>query len=171
MKTENYIGGTAQDRKWRMNEVWQWVVAIDAFDFNDPEPLAEIRKAEPVPHELEHVVAAIDEGERKPNRKAAAKLRIPACERMKIAGSVSVVLGLIDIFKTDYIRDGYGEYRRAIEVGADMRQREPIEEVRNLEAEAREVIRATADDLGVSVETVENLLRDMRRKIADWPNI
>lgn len=171
MKAENYIGGTRREVKRRMNEVWRWVVAIDAFDFNDSEPLKIIRKAEAVPPELEHVVAAIDAGERKPNKKAAAKLKIPARERMKIAGEVSVVLGFIDTLKFEEIGDGWGEHRRAIEVGADRRQREPIDEIRELEAEAREMITGTADDLNVSVETVENLLRDMRRKIAVWPNI
>ncbi|MBC7286136.1 hypothetical protein [Hoeflea sp.] len=160
-----------QDRKWRMNEVWQWVVAIDAFDFNDPEPLAEIRKSEPIPHELEPIVAAIDAGERKSNKKAAAKLKIPARERMKIAGTLSIVIGLINILKSEEIGDEWGEYRRAIEIGADRRLLEPVDELRALEREARELIQGTADDLGVSVETIENLLRDMRRKIADWPNI
>ena len=66
-----------------------WIAAIDAFDFNDPEPLEQLRAGnEPVPPELQHVIDAIDSGERKPNKKAAAKLKIPTAERMKILGEL-----------------------------------------------------------------------------------
>lgn len=100
MRTENLIGGVTSSRKRRIMETWQWVVAIDAFDFNDPVPLAEIRKVEVVPHEFESIVAEIDAGEWKPNLKAAAKLKIAARERMEIAGSLSAVLGLFDKIKS-----------------------------------------------------------------------
>lgn len=155
----------------RMLDLWDWVAAIDAFDFNDPKPLNALRALQSDPPELRNVLASIDAGDRQPNRKAAAKLKIPAAERMKVAATLSGVLGLIETLKTQEIFDGSGELRRAIEIGADRRRREPIDEVRELEAATRKLIADTAKSLGVSVEAVENLLRDMRRKVANWPNI
>ena len=110
----------------RMLELWDWVAAIDAFDFNDPEPLNTLRALQSDPPELRPVLASIDAGDRKPNRKAAAKLKIPAGERMKVAAPISGVLGIIESFKTQDMMDGWGDARRAIEIIADRRQREPV---------------------------------------------
>lgn len=82
-----------------MHNAWPWVVAIDAFDFDDREPLDKLLKSETVPEELFPVTAAIMRGDRTPNRKAAVKLKIPAAERMPIAATVSAMLGVIDFLK------------------------------------------------------------------------
>ena len=90
---------------------------------------------------------------------------------MKSAGTISVILGLIDTLKHEEIIDDDGYLVRAIQHGADRRMREPVDELRELELEARDLISSAASDLGVSVETIENLIRDMRLKIARWPKI
>lgn len=154
----------------RMNEVWDWVCAIDAFDYNDREPLTELVKREPVPEELRPIIAEIVRGSRTPNLKAAAKLKIPAAERMKIAGSVSTVLGLIDTLKFDAIDDPTISARGA-SAFSERFGREPNEIIRELEAKARDVIEWAAGELGVSKETVESLLRDLRRKAKVFPNL
>lgn len=160
----------------RVNEVWEWVIALDAFDFNCVEPLAALVRSKSIPDDLRPIVADIISGNRKPNLRAAAKLKIPAGERMKIAGTLSAVLGLIDMFKHEKIFDlAYGLEERverpAIDIRADASGSDPLDVVQELDAKRQETIASAARDLGVSTETVENLLRDLRRKIREYPNL
>jgi len=155
-KVKNYL-----DLPRDMNDHWLWICAIDAYDYNDTAPLSKlIRESEQIPEMFRVVIAGIVQGERRPNKKAATKLKLPASERMKIAGSLSLVLGLIDAFK---YQDLGGL--------ADRQAKEPIDVMRELEADAREIMIKAANDLNVSVETIENVLRDLRKKIEDWPNV
>lgn len=157
-----------------MMSEWSWVCAIDAFDYCQPEPLAELIRSEPIPQNLRPVIASIVTGQRQPNKKAAAKLKLPADERLRIAGSLSTVLALIEIIKHGAV-DPSLPGLRGVNMLSDCLERgkgrEPVEILRELEAEARQVIEDTAKQFNVSVETIENLLRDMRRKIADYPNV
>ena len=150
----------------RMNELWNWVVALDSWDYCDPKPLSELIANEKIiPGEFSQAIADIISGKRKPNKKAAAKLKIPARKRMKIAGSVSTIIGLINIFKYEAICDeGIGVIGLAAKQGC-----EPIEVLRELEGEAKEFIYNTCNSLNVSQETLENLLRGLRKKINHWP--
>lgn len=99
MKTKNFI-----DMPSRMNDLWEWVVALDSWDYCDPEPLSELLlKKQTIPAEFLQPLADIIFGKRKPNKRAASKLKIPARDRMKIAGSISLVLGLVNVLKFDAI--------------------------------------------------------------------
>lgn len=160
MRVTNFV-----DIPSRMNELWDWVIALDAWDYCDPKPLSELVKSVPIPLEFLQAVSEIIEGKRKPNKKAAAKLKIPASERMKIAGSLSLILSIVDKLKHDVI---YPEGKGVIGIGAEQR-REPIDVMRELELEQRQAIIEASNELNVSVETVENLLRDLRQKINSWP--
>jgi hypothetical protein len=144
-----------------MQENWKWVCALDAYDYDDPEPLSKlITSSEQIPKMLRKAVVDIIQGKRKPNKKAAAKLKVPASERMRLAGTVSCVLGIIDTFK----------YEGLDSIASDNMQ-EPIDLLREMEMEAKELIKQAANDVDVSTETIENLLRDFRKKIEDWPNV
>ena len=149
----------------RMNDLWDWVVALDAWDYCDPDPLSKLIIKEQIPEEFLKVIADIVSGKRKPNKKGASKLKIPAKERMEIAGSISTVLGLIDLIKYKAI---YPEGIGVVGIGA-RKGEEPIDVKRELESEARELMQSCCKDLNVSQETVENLLRDLRKKINMWP--
>lgn len=162
MRTINFIHIPS-----RMNDLWEWTVALDAWDFCDPSLLTELVLLKEIPIEFKQALSDIVAGKRKPNKKAATKLKIPAKERMKIAGSISVNCGIIDIFKFDA---NYPEGKGVVGIGA-MQGREPVDILRELEAEQVELIREAAKDLNVSVETIENLLRDMRNKIKLWPAV
>jgi hypothetical protein len=166
VKTRNY--GDAFNS--RFNEVFPWVVALDAFDFNDRQPLEELMASEPVPEELRPAIAKIISGERKPNLKAAEKLKIPASERMKIAGSISVCLMLIDTFKYRAIDERYIE-KTGVRMYGERFGKEPIEVTRELEQKARSIIENSARELEVSTETIENLLRALRAKMGAYPNV
>lgn len=149
----------------RMNYLWVWVVALDAWDYCDPLPLSELVLLHEIPIEFKQAVSDIVTGKRKPNKKAAAKLKIPAQERMKIAGSISLNCGLIHTLKFDAI---YPEGKGVVGIGS-MQGREPVEVLRELEADQVALIDEAAKELNVSIETIENLLRDMRIKIKLWP--
>lgn len=156
----------------RMNEIWPWIVAIDAYDFADPDPLARLlRGPDPIPPEVQPVLADIVAGSRPPNRKAAAKLKVPAAERMKVAGSVSVIAGLVDVLKRSDLNDSAGNPVQGPEMAAARDGVETIDKIRKLEGVARKQIASAARDFGVSVETIENLLRDLRQKIEKFPTL
>lgn len=161
MRTTNFI-----NMPIRMNDLWKWVVALDSWDYCDPEPLSELLlKEHTIPPEFLQPLADIISGKRKPNKKAASKLKIPPRERMKIAGSISLVLGLVNALKFDAI---YPEGKGSVGIGAQQ-GREPQEVLRELESKHRRTMESARKDLDVSPETIKNLLRDLRRKIDNWP--
>ena len=165
MKTDNCIPLAMQD-------AWTWVVAIDAYDYNHRQPLADLVASEPVPDELRPIVAAIIAGDRKPNLRGAAKLKLPAAERMQIAASLMAVMEIVDTLKYEAIDITGTE--------PDLRGASMFEIVkggtaggimRHLEGEAKRAVEIATDQYGVSVETIENLLRDLRSKMKAYPNI
>ena len=155
-----------------MQDAWRWVVAIDAYDYNQRQPLADLVAAEPVPEELRPILAAIIAGDRTPNLRGAAKLKLPATERMQIAASLMAIMEIIDTLKYEAIDITGAE--------PDLRGASMFEIVkggtaggimRHLEGEARRAVEIATDRYGVSVETIENLLRDLRNKMQAYPNI
>jgi hypothetical protein len=146
-------------------------MALDAFDYGDSIPLSDIRGKENIPPELMQAIMNIDQGERKPNLKAAAKLKISAKDRLGVAVGVSILLGLMERFKSGRKIDEFEQSDRVINILADKQAIEPIDIVRSFEEMAREFVEEAAVENDVSIETIENLLRDLRRKFRDWPNI
>lgn len=154
----------------RFEKMFDWVVALDAFDYNDRKPLAELIATEPVPEELRPAIAKIISGERKPNLRAAAKLKVQASERMMIAAYISACLMLVDTMKYDALDDRpYGQ--SGVHMFGDRFGKEPIEITRELEQDAKKAIELGAELAGVSVETIENMLRDLRAKMEAYPNV
>lgn len=164
MKTINYMS----DVPYRMKELWEWVAALYSYDYGDPEPISSlVRKGEPIPEEFINAISDILKGDRRPNKKAVAKLKIPVHEHMKIFVSLSTVLGLINGLKYDAI---YPEGKGATGIGA-YKGVEPLAVINELNEELRKVIGVAAKEFNVSEETVENLLRRMRDIIRRWPNV
>ncbi len=143
----------------RLNEVLPWFNAIAAYDYDDPKPLAALIRSEPIPPEFKDAIANIVSGNRCPNRKAAVKMKIPAAERMDVAEAISVLIGLYKILLRDSER---------LEKIADRQGKEHIEIIRQLQLLQRKSVENFAEKIGVSVETVENLLRDFRTRVARW---
>jgi hypothetical protein len=145
----------------RLNQLWPWFNAVCSWDWGEPVPLAELIRSEPVPDEFRQAVADIVVGKRKRKRNWQKGL-IPAAERMQIAGSVSLIVDLCRIIRTETVEGLEGISNRLGNV-------DPIDIVRTCEATARRAQLEAADQLGVSVETIENLLREMRARIDRWP--
>lgn len=153
-----------------MRELWPWVCALDAFDYGDKNELGKlISTSTTVPPEFMTIVGDIVKGKRTPNYKAAPKLKIPATERMKVAGSLSLNLGLMDNFRYDAI-DGESNLMGASLV-ADQKGKEPQEIISDLSEERRNLMEESAKELGVSIPTLKNILLDLEVKIKNWPDI
>ncbi len=151
-----------------MRDAWPWVIAIDAWDYCDANELTNLLRTQEIPVPLRPVIADIVSGDRKQNKKAAAKLRIPTSERMKIAGTISTIVGLMQIIRCDIIDDDYPGQQGA-EMLSDRLGQEPSQIVAELNEELRKLISEAASDLNVSTETIENLLRSFREKVKNWP--
>jgi len=144
----------------RLNELWPWFNAVCSWDWGDPAPLSDLIRAESIPDEFTDAVADIVAKTRirKPNW---WKSKLPAAERLEIAGAVSTVVDFCRILKT--------ETAEGLESIAARLGKEPIELVQDLEHTVRYTKKNAAEQLNVSVETVDNLLRDMRSRIDRWP--
>lgn len=141
-----------------------WVAAIDAWDYCNPTPLSEMILNHPIPVELRHVLASIASGERKQNKRGAAKLKIDADQRMLIAASF---LSLLVIPKAVLSGRTHIKYSDV----ADREGVEPIELRRKYDAYVRKMYSKIAASAGISVESLENLVRDLREKANRYPNI
>ena len=183
MKTENINFGRPErdEARWRMHATLYWIAALDAYDFGEPEPLScMIESDDPIPEELRPALANIISGKRPPNKRAAAKLKMKPWDRMMVAFTVSAILGLIDaikqnsIVKVEDMNDNdlnTLEVIRSLDLWADHEAQEMIDSIRFLEGLQRRVVARMAHGTGVSVETIENVVRDLRRKIENYPDV
>ncbi len=143
----------------RMRECWPWVCAAAAYDWGDPEPLANLAKQEPPPEEFRPFLSEVILGKRKPNKKSAAKARINPAERLRVAAHVSIIHNMVDLFMGDL--DPIAERSRC----------ETADVIDALNNEKRKAKKSAAESLGVGIETVEDLLRDLKARIARWPQV
>jgi len=142
-------------------DIERWCEAVVAFDFCDPSLLADLVANEPVPDDLRPFVASIISGERKPNRRKAAPSKVEASKRFRIGGLVSAVLNALD--DADH-PDITGPM-------ADRMGIEPSEAVGRLNRQRVEAYEAAARIADVSRETIEDLVRDYREKVRNWPDV
>jgi hypothetical protein len=158
------------DAPRRLCEVWEWFSAFYAFDFGDRQPLATlIRAGKEVPPEFRSAVADVISGDRKPNLKRAAKVKVPPGEAVRVACSVEGIAMLCEKFRAAPAWSGDGRHRTRLEEVADDRGTEPIQELRALQAVARDTVETAAQQFNVSIETIENLMREVRRRVEAWP--
>ena len=165
----NLIWSAMTEAPPRLNECWDWFGAVWAFDYGDPGPLSALVLAGQIPPEFQPVVADIIAGKRKPNRKAAAKAKIPPAERGNLVAALSHMYDLIESIKwRTWARDGLKPGVTSI---ADRLGAEPIEILQKLKADRDEIIAVACRSFGVSSETLENLMREARERIAKWPTV
>lgn len=142
-----------------------WIIAIDSWDFCDPRPLDLMIRKHPIPNELRGIIADIIAGSRKPNKKAAAKLKCPAAHRLLVAG-------LYRMFKHDVIdatlqRKTIHDYHQT----AEARGIEVIELRNQYLEDAREFKSEWASSMGIGTEALDNLYDVLEQKIKNYPNI
>jgi hypothetical protein len=151
-----------ENTQTRLSKTWSWFIAVYAYDYADPKPLSDLIRSEPIPPEYLVAVADIVAGERPPNRKAAAQFpkSLPAAKRMQIAASLNFMAGLRDFLMSS------PQHTQNV---ANAQGIEPIENVRFLQNEFRQDFEKSAKSFNVSTETLENLRRELRARIARWP--
>lgn len=155
----------------RLKDLWKWVIAIDAWVYCDPEPLAKLILDEDIPPELKPTIVKIISGDKKQNKKGAQKLKIPAKKRMEIAYTVSGMLHFVDDFRYAKVGEAGYEGMSLSQYVGDRKGLEPIELANDLNSCYKEIFDITTNHFNVSRATVENLLRDLRTYIKNWPDI
>ena len=167
-------------------DCWDWVKALDAFDFGDTGPLAALISEIDIPDEIKAAVAKIVAGERTPNLKAAAKLKIAPSKRLEAVAEVSRALAVYEAYKSgphieipgnsglsddEWAQSRADFHTRKIEHFADEQGLEVADARSLLDHLSRKAIEDAAAKHGVSVRTMEEWLRDFRQKIRDFPDI
>ena len=142
-------------------DIERWSGAMVAFDYCDPKPLSDLVASEPVPDKLRPVIAAIISGERKPDKRKAAHSKVDAVERFRAGAVLAAVLDAIDSMNHPAITGP----------AADRMGIEPRQAIDRLNMHRERAYQVAQDNLGVSRETVENLVRDYREKIRKWPDV
>lgn len=142
-----------------------WIIAIDAWDYCDPSLLGEILSRHPIPIELRPVIASIITGERKQNKRAAAKIKIPAGHRLIIAGLYATLKE--DVIDATLKRTTLHDYHDT----AEQRGIEVSDYRREVQEDGQKLKNEWAESAGISTETLENLYLELRKKIKNYPNI
>ena len=142
-----------------------WIAAVDAWDYCDGSLLEEMLRRHPIPFELQPVIADIVSGQRPQNKKAAAKLKIPAGHRMCVAGLYATLKA--SVIDATLQRKTLHDYHKM----ADSMGIEVIDYKRQLESSAREFKKEVAELAGISTETLDNLLDELKLKINNYPQI
>jgi len=171
--TRTNLFGTSHEKAARVIEVFEWIVAIDSFDFGDAGPLKELfEDGEEIPPELMPIIRAIRDGKRVPNKKASVKQKIAPRKRLMAAGLASAFLGLFDdMLSTRFEPEFDGEDARFIAIVADKDGREPFEIVSQINSAKERIKEALARDLGISKHSLRDYLIHLRRIIEHYPNI
>jgi hypothetical protein len=136
---------------------WEWVAAVVAYDWGDPQPLATlVRERETLPDNVRVVLADIVAGERKPDEKKISQATVKGADRMA-AGRWAWVLSITREFSN----------KNASEK-ADPRV-EPADFIQALNEKNRRQRKQTADKYGISLDTLDELRREFQRKLESWP--
>ncbi len=145
-------------------ENFNWIAAIDAWDYCDPAPLAEMLKNHPLPEELRPVLADIVLQKRKPNKKGAAKLKLPAESRMLLAATANSLLCVGEAVLKKETGITYVEVadKKGIEVNQIRQHYQKVQ---------KETLDKIAKILNLSAESTENLIRELKRKMDKYPKI
>ena len=151
-------------------DAWGWVMAFDAWDHGNPQLLKElILSDEVMPSELKPALAKRISGEKMPKTKSAAQHKIPAASRMLIAMHFSTSMYFSKANET-FGLSGLGD-QRYIEWLADKDRKEIVAVKRGMQRYRRAAAGKVAERFGISVETLENIVRDMRKKSRVYPDV
>ncbi len=147
-----------------MREDWPWFSAVWAFDYDDPAPLADLIRERPIPDELKSLVADIVSGKRKPNKKAAAKAKIPANQRANIFYRYWVDRLLTEASKKLSVR-----LLEADTIRYKLTPIEPIEIVRDIESDGRKMLEELQELYGAGPDTLKALRSEGKTRMKEWP--
>ena len=149
----------------RMCKLFNWVAALEAWDYCDPEPLSKMITLHAIPPEFMPIVASIVSGKRTPNKKGAAKLKgVPPDQRMLIAVAILSYRQLPEAVLSPANADKREEVADKRKVGLkDVR--------RELETSLKKWDQAFADLIGLSVDGMKDLTDSLKQKCKNFPNL
>ena len=155
----------------RIHDTWDWFSGIWAWDYADPIPLADLIRGcgGAIPGEYVQAVADIVSGDRKANKKAGAKLQIPAAELGKMTGSLMAIRDLTTSLRKDAMVDLKSDLR-GVHALAKAKGLRPLAVTRMLEYEWRNTKEEAAEMFNVDLRTIERILREADERIKRWPN-
>ena len=136
-----------------------WFLAIHAYEMNELEPLGKLLADDTVeiPNEIRLYLSQIVLGNKKPNKKAAVKLRIPARLRM-IVGLYLVKLEMkCEYFRKHYKDPDFPDNRPGLDTIADKIGKEPAQVDAEISAISRQFIKDLSEIFSVSIDTIEEL--------------
>jgi hypothetical protein len=130
---------------------FNWIASIDAWDYCDPKPLSEMLMNHPIPNQkIRNIVASIINGTRKQNTKGAAKLKTIAAERMIIA---TCILSLRRISR------GILNNPESYKVVADEKGIEITEMRREIERKNRKTDKMISNRLEINEYSIKTLIQ------------
>ena len=143
----------------RLKMTWNWFSAFYEFDFNYPEHLAMLICDGEIPPEYRSAVADIVTGERQPNKKAAAKLKVHPGDIMTIAVLADMATGHVDLVHE------IGDFDKF----AEREQKDVADVIKEMHERGRSKVANMAERENISTETIEEYAREMRKRIDRWP--
>lgn len=149
----------------RMAVLFNWVAALEAWDYCDPMPLSQMISIHTIPPEFMEIVASIVSGKRMPNKKGAAKLRgISPSQRMFVAAEIMALRTIpkvsLDSCNAD-VRLKMAE-ERGVELTLIRKE---------LENKLKKVDLRFAAICGLSVEGVKDLVDALKQKCKTFPKL
>ncbi|MFT6507209.1 MAG: hypothetical protein ACI92O_002702 [Colwellia sp.] len=143
---------------------FNWIAAIDAWDYCDPIPLGEMITNHNLPIELRPIISSIINGKRKQKKIASSKLKLAPEERLLVA-SVIICFRSIpeDVISRKNSRDYFDI---ANELGV-----EPIELLNQYRKSLKELDQDFVNITGLSLSSIQNLTLDLKNKLNNYPKI
>ena len=157
-----------------MKKYFYWVVALDAWDYCNSEPLSKLMRHHAVPEVLRPIIAKIISGERKQKSKANT-LKVPAGHRLLY---ISAIMGLefiasLPLRNAIIVTDDNGDRIHESNLSM-MATREGVEiseikkEIERNKLQCRNII---ANEYNVSQYTIKDLKKILKDKVNQWPDL
>ncbi|WP_426357976.1 hypothetical protein ACPUVO_16240 [Pseudocolwellia sp. HL-MZ19] len=143
---------------------FNWIAAIDSWDYSDPTPLSEMVSNHIIPKELRPIISKIISGERKQNKIGGNKLKLPAKSRLVIA---SLILELRHVAESGLNGNLIPNYNEVAEIQCV----EVIDVIKKYRKYLQEYDQDIMEITGLSKKSVQNLLDDLKRKLKNYPDI
>ena len=145
------------------NSRFNWIAAIDSWDYCDPKPLGEMLNHHPLPEELQPIIADMITGTRKPKTKAVSSKLAPS-ERMAIANAYLSLRQIPEAILAKKTTPNYEEV-------ADKQGLEVIDYLRQVQANQREYDHKMLQILGISERTLKTLVSEYKHKLKSYPKL
>ena len=162
--TNNKVPLSIGSHSGRAIRNFNWVAAIDAWDYCDPMPLSEMINNHNIPLELKPIISKIINGERKQEKIGASKLKLPARSRLVIAQLILELRSIPEAALSGLTIPNYN-------VVADYKGIEVCELIKKYRRYLKELDQDIVEITGLSQKSIQNLTKQLKSKLDNYPNI